>query len=138
MNFGVAQISAITVICYLAASIVKSSPVNNKWIPAICGGLGGIISIVGFFIIPDYPAENLFAAISMGIVSGFAATGVNQAYKQITHGESSDSRQEEEEDRDKTKRKKTKEKIEAEKTEKEEMAEKTADQRTKEKDGNES
>ena len=51
MDFGIAQISAVTVVCYLAASIVKSSPVNNKWIPAICGGLGGILSVVGFFIV---------------------------------------------------------------------------------------
>ena len=92
MDFGIAQISAVTVVCYLAASIVKSSPVNNKWIPAICGGLGGILSVVGFFIVPDYPAENLFAAVSMGIVSGFAATGVNQAYKQIAHCENSEEK----------------------------------------------
>ena len=89
MDFGIAQISAVTVVCYLAASIVKSSPVNNKWIPAICGGLGGILSVVGFFIVPDYPAENLFAAVSMGIVSGFAA---NQAYKQIAHCENSEAK----------------------------------------------
>ena len=94
MDFGIAQISAVTVVCYLAASIVKSSPVNNKWIPAICGGLGGILSVVGFFIVPDYPAENLFAAVSMGIVSGFAATGVNQAYKQIAHCENSEEKKE--------------------------------------------
>ena len=94
MDFGIAQISAVTVVCYLAASIVKSSPVNNKWIPAICGGLGGILSVVGFFIVPDYPAENLFAAVSMGIVSGFAATGVNQAYKQIAHCENSEEKRE--------------------------------------------
>ena len=94
MDFGIAQISAVTVVCYLAASIVKSSPVNNKWIPAICGGLGGILSVVGFFIVPDYPAENLFAAVSMGIMSGFAATGVNQAYKQIAHCENSEEKRE--------------------------------------------
>ena len=100
MDFGIAQISAITVVCYLAASIVKSSPVNNKWIPAICGGLGGILSVVGFFIVPDYPAENLFAAVSTGIVSGFAATGVNQAYKQIAHCENSEEKKADEEKRE--------------------------------------
>ena len=36
-------------------------------------------------IIPEYiGAENWAVAVAIGIVSGFAATGVNQIYKQLT------------------------------------------------------
>ena len=58
MDFGIASVAAITVICYLVGLIVKSSGLDNKYIPAIVGLCGGI-------------------------VSGLAATGVNQAIKQL-------------------------------------------------------
>ena len=35
------------------------------------------------FVIPDFPAKDIMNAIAVGIVSGLASTGVNQAYKQI-------------------------------------------------------
>jgi len=34
--------------------------------------------------IPDFPATDYITAIAIGIVSGLAATGVNQIYKQLT------------------------------------------------------
>ena len=41
------------------------------------------IGIVGMFVIPSYPADNILDAIAVGIVSGMASTGVNQIYKQV-------------------------------------------------------
>jgi len=35
---------------------------------------------------PDYPAQDYITAVAVGIVSGLAATGVNQVYKQLTGG----------------------------------------------------
>ena len=43
MDFGIASVAAITVICYLAAQAAKATPINNKWIPVICGVLGGAL-----------------------------------------------------------------------------------------------
>ena len=38
-TFGMAGVAAITVICYLAATAVKQTPLANKWLPTICGTL---------------------------------------------------------------------------------------------------
>ena len=39
MDFGIASVAAITVICYLIGQVVKASGVDNKWIPIACGAL---------------------------------------------------------------------------------------------------
>ena len=39
-SFGIAGVACITVICYLAATAVKQTPLANKWLPSICGALG--------------------------------------------------------------------------------------------------
>lgn len=75
--------AAITVICYLAAQGIKATPLDNKWLPVICGVLGGVLGVVGMFFMPDFPATDILSAIAVGVVSGFAATGVNQIYKQL-------------------------------------------------------
>lgn len=77
------SVVGITVICYLAATAVRATPLDRKWIPVICGGLGGILGILGFFTMADYPAGDILSAIAVGIVSGLAATGSHQVYKQV-------------------------------------------------------
>ena len=84
MEFGIASVAGITVICYLAAQAVKATNLDNKWLPAICGVLGGILGVVGLYWIPEYPAQDIITAIAVGIMSGLAATGVNQVYKQLS------------------------------------------------------
>ena len=85
MDFAnVASVAAITVICYLIAMGVKATKLDNKYIPVICGVMGGILGIVGMFVIPQYPAGDVLNAAAVGIVSGLAATGANQVYKQLT------------------------------------------------------
>ena len=84
MEFGtIGSVVGITVICYLAAVAVKATPLDNKWLPVICGVLGGILGVVGMRVIPDYPAGDYITAIAVGIVSGLAATGSNQVFKQL-------------------------------------------------------
>ena len=84
MEFGIACVAGITVICYLAAQAVKATNLDNKWLPVICGVLGGILGVVGLYWIPEYPAQDIITAIAVGIMSGLAATGVNQVYKQLS------------------------------------------------------
>ena len=79
MEFGIASVAGITVICYLAAQAVKATNLDNKWLPVICGVL-----VVGLYWIPEYPAQDIITAIAVGIMSGLAATGVNQVYKQLS------------------------------------------------------
>ena len=84
MEFGIASVAGITVICYLAAQAVKATNLDNKWLPVICGVLGGILGVVGLYWIPEYPAQDIITAIAVGIMSGLAATGINQVYKQLS------------------------------------------------------
>ena len=85
MDFGIASVAAITVICYLIGQVVKASGVDNKWIPIACGVSGGLLGIACMALaVPDFPAADPVPALAVGIVSGFAATGVNQAAKQLS------------------------------------------------------
>lgn len=78
--YGFAGVASITVICYLIAEAVKVTTVDNKYVPPICGLLGGILGVVALRLaIPDFPATDYITAIAIGIVSGFAATGVHEA-----------------------------------------------------------
>ena len=82
-QLGITGSPAITVICFLAAEILKQFSVKRKWIPVYCACLGGILGLGALFLFPDYPDDNLYSAVSVGIVSGFAATGVHQVYKKL-------------------------------------------------------
>lgn len=82
--FGIVGVGAISVICYLIGQAVKVSPLNDKYIPVICGISGAILGVVAMYSsMPDFPAHDIITAIAIGIVSGLAATGANQIYKQM-------------------------------------------------------
>ena len=83
-SFGIAGVAGITVICFLAGQVVKATGLDNKWIPIVCGALGAALGVAGMYLMPDFPAQDYITALAVGIVSGFAATGVNQVYKQLT------------------------------------------------------
>lgn len=84
MDFGIASVAAITVIAYLIGQGCKASErVSDNWIPVICGCAGAVLGAVGMKVMPDFPATDVVTALAVGIVSGFAATGINQVYKQL-------------------------------------------------------
>ena len=85
MDFGIASVAAITVICYLVGQVVKATGLDNKYIPAICGVVGAILGPVALYLgVPDFPATDVLTAVAVGIVSGLAATGINQVAKQMS------------------------------------------------------
>ena len=84
MEIGIASVAAITVVCYLVGLIVKASCVNDRYIPIACGLCGGLLGVAGLYLgLPDFPAHDPLTALAVGIVSGLAATGINQAAKQL-------------------------------------------------------
>lgn len=86
MEFGIASVAAITVICYLVGQAVKVSPLDSKFVPVICGIMGAILGPVAMIVgVPDFPAGDYLTAVSVGIVSGLAATGINQIGKQLSN-----------------------------------------------------
>ena len=92
-DLGFVAFPANVVICYLVGATLKE--INNdtlyKFIPMICGFIGGGLAVIVFKTIPNYiPADNWLMALAIGIVSGFAATGINQVYKQFTQEDTYD------------------------------------------------
>lgn len=85
-SFGLASVAAITVICFLVCELVKVTPLNKKWLPVISGTCGAILGVAALYVMPDYPAPDIITAAAVGIVSGLAATGINQVYKQLSGG----------------------------------------------------
>lgn len=84
----IGTVLAIVVITYLIGLAAKVIPgIKDELIPVIVGVSGGILGVIGMYVIPDFPAQDLLNAIAVGIVSGLASTGVNQVYKQIGKGE---------------------------------------------------
>ncbi|MEG0778410.1 MAG: phage holin family protein [Oscillospiraceae bacterium] len=81
--FGIASVAVLTAICYLVALGAKATALDNKWLPVICGVLGGALGPLAMTVIEDFPATDYLTAIAVGIVSGLAATGIDQVRKQL-------------------------------------------------------
>lgn len=80
----------IVVICYLIGAGLKAigNETLDKFIPWLCGAIGGGLAVIVFNTIPNLlPATNWLTALAIGIVSGLAATGANQLWKQFTKEE---------------------------------------------------
>lgn len=74
---------AIVAICYVIGMGCKAAQkITDEWIPVIMAVVGGVLGAVGMNIMPDFPAADYINAVAVGAVSGLAATGVNQVYKQ--------------------------------------------------------
>lgn len=85
MDFGIATVVAITVMCYIVGLIVRATGLDNKWIPVTCGVAGLLLGIAALYIgMPDFPAGDPITAAAVGAASGLAATGVNQAFRQLS------------------------------------------------------
>lgn len=85
INFiGVTGVATITLICFgIAFALKKTGKFPTKFIPLLCVGLGMILGIVAFLLIPAFPAEDWLTALAIGAASGWAATGAHQSVKQL-------------------------------------------------------
>lgn len=80
----VGTVVAIVVICYLIGIACKAiGAIHDELIPVIVGVAGGALGVVGMYVMPDFPAQDVLNAIAIGVSSGLASTGVNQVYKQL-------------------------------------------------------
>lgn len=82
MNY--AAIPVIVVICYIAISAIKTTKIDGRWFPLISCALGMLLASAAFYILPEFVgSSSLATAIISGAVSGLAATGTNQVFKQL-------------------------------------------------------
>lgn len=82
---SIAGVAAITVICWLAAEIAKAAGLAHKWLPVVCGVLGAALGPAAMAMMPEFPAGDMLSAVAVGIVSGLAATGGDQIFKQLSN-----------------------------------------------------
>lgn len=80
----------VPILClvYLMAELAKRTFLKDDkkrgLIPIIGPIVGAIVSIILFFVSPEMSTSiNVIGAFTNGVVSGAAATGANQIYKQI-------------------------------------------------------
>lgn len=83
------SVPAIAAVVYWVIAIIKYAVKENetfkRFIPLIAAGLGVILGVVAYYIVPGIiPADNVVVAIIVGGASGLTATGVNQIIKQLS------------------------------------------------------
>ena len=84
MDFGIGSVVGITVIAYLVGMGWKAvDSLNDKYIPVVCGVIGGALGVIAMMTMADFPAKDVINALAIGIVSGLASTGANQVGKQL-------------------------------------------------------
>ena len=81
---GITGVAAITVICYLLGMALKAwSAFDDRGIPVMMGIFGCALGLLAYVFWPDVvSAHDPIMAAAIGIVSGLAATAVNQVWKQ--------------------------------------------------------
>ena len=72
MDFGIAGVAAITVICYLVGMGCKAAKrIPDEVIPVACGVAGAALGIVGMCTMPDFPAKDAVNALQLVLFQGW-------------------------------------------------------------------
>ena len=81
----------IVLCCYMIGEIYKvifkKNTKNYKLIPILVAVFGGVLGVVIYYTAPTviFNVDNVYSALLIGIISGFASTGTNQLIKQINN-----------------------------------------------------
>ena len=67
--------------------IFKKNTKKYKLIPILVAVFGGVLGVVIYYTAPTviFNVDNVYSALLIGIISGFASTGTNQLIKQINN-----------------------------------------------------
>lgn len=77
------EVISIVIIVYVVAEAVKTTPIDNKFIPVIVSVAGAVVAVSAKATGQLFANENWIDAISIGISSGLASVGLNQFKKQF-------------------------------------------------------
>lgn len=73
----------IAIVTYILVAFIRKTSVKNEWLPLIACSVGGGLALLGFYIAPSViSATAWYTAVVGGALSGLAATGGNQVFKQ--------------------------------------------------------
>ena len=71
-------------VLYVRGAIIKdSAAIQNRWIPAILGGVGIALSLLYVLGTGDFSATGVFTAITQGILVAGAAVYTNELIVQL-------------------------------------------------------
>ncbi|MCL1791429.1 MAG: phage holin family protein [Peptococcaceae bacterium] len=84
MDFGFVTVPFISLMCYFLGMIIKTTPLDSRYIPILCGMFGALLGALSFFAMPEIIGGDLFTSIAVGLSSGLAATGVHQVSVQLS------------------------------------------------------
>lgn len=73
----------VPVLYVLGAIIKDSAAIQNRWIPAILGGVGIALSLLYVLGTGDFSATGVFTAITQGILVAGAAVYTNELIVQM-------------------------------------------------------
>ncbi len=73
----------IVIICYFAGICTKAFKPTEKYIQIISGFLGGLLGLLGYYTMADFPSDDLMTSFAIGIISGLTSSGFNKTVKNI-------------------------------------------------------
>ena len=82
------SVPIIVLCCYMVGEvykvIFKKNTEKYKLIPIIVAVIGGLMGVLIYYTAPEviFNVSDVYSALMIGIMSGFASTGTNQILKQ--------------------------------------------------------
>lgn len=70
-------------VLYAIGETVKTSKINDKFIPLIVGGVGIVLASIYVISIDGFSGMTIFSGITQGVLCAGAAVYGDQIYKQI-------------------------------------------------------
>ena len=73
----------ICIVCYIIATLIKRTSLAKEWLPLLSGCTGALLAVLGFYALPQFvTADTVITAAFHGVISGLAATGGDQVFRQ--------------------------------------------------------
>ena len=82
------SVTIIVLCCYMVGEvykvIFKKNTKKYKLIPILVASIGGVMGVLIYYTSPQvlFNVNDVYSALMLGIMSGFASTGTNQLLKQ--------------------------------------------------------
>lgn len=79
-------VEVILIICYVIGELYKIvfKKKHHKYIPVVLTILGGILGILMYYTNPELiNVDNIYNAITLGLISGGSSIGAHQIIKQL-------------------------------------------------------